>query len=106
MADENERGEAKEIGGLLKGRVVHYVPAEQRIPSNRPQPSHLAALIIQVLDRKSGVSNLAVFKDGSAEHVDQVSDSSEMLFRATSVPHAEDPKTPFSWHWPTRCGCR
>jgi hypothetical protein len=102
---ETEAKEIREIAGLTRGRIVHYVPGPQRIPSNWPVPAYLAAMINGVIDKKTGTCDLLAYRR-PREHLDLPGDDPAVLaFHVPGIVHSEDPKAPNTWHWPTRCGC-
>ena len=81
--------EPKVIEGLTEGRIVHYV-----LEDSRNKGQHRPAVIVQVWDHGSGVSNLQVFTDGRNDGQFYAGG----LAWKTSVCYSED-KEPGTWHW-------
>lgn len=73
--------------GLTEGRMVHYV---------QPSGRHTPAIVVKVLDQKSGVLNLAVFNDMSDGQNENI--LTECVSRQTSVSYNES-QAKGTWHW-------
>lgn len=80
--------EPQSIPGLTEGRIVHYVLPDTALRAGQHRP----AIIVQVWDHGTGMSNLQVFNDGrNDEH-------QGAAHWVGSVYFSEDPK-PGTWHY-------
>lgn len=73
------------MDGLTEGRIVHFVMMNG---------THRPAIIVQVWNKDTGVSNLQVFTDGRND-----GDNQEIgTVWHTSIKYSEE-KEPYTWHW-------
>ncbi len=79
----SESTEPKSIPGLTEGRMVHYV---------LPNGTHRPAVIVQVWDHGTGMSNLQVFTDGTNDR------EVNGLRWYGSIYYSAEPR-PNTWHF-------
>jgi hypothetical protein len=84
---EADQAPAQPIAGLTEGRIVHYILDNGK---------HRPAIIVQVWDNITGMSNLQVFRDGNNDGYspDQAATWAGSVFYADAADQA-----PGTWHF-------
>lgn len=76
--------------GLIEGRIVHYMPAEDDTAYHpNPVGHHYAAIVVCVVNHRDGLSRLFVFN-----FCDQIPET-----RFGTYSNLRGPGT---WHWPEK----